>query len=143
MSSAIEFHTEGIDFQLENENLIASWIELVVKRYKHDIQQVDYIFCDDEYLLQINREHLQHDYYTDIITFHYHEKGAKQILGDLYISVDRVKENATEIGASFVDELHRVMIHGVLHMVGFGDKTPKEEMEMRKAEDLALALRMF
>ncbi len=143
MSSNVEFHSEDIDFQLENEPMIADWIELVAKRYKREIQQIDYIFCSDEYLLEINREHLQHDYYTDIITFHYHEKGATQIFGDLYISVDRVLENSQDVGSAFVDELHRVMIHGVLHMVGFGDKTPKEVQEMRKAEDLSLALRMF
>jgi probable rRNA maturation factor len=143
MSEAIQFHSEGIDFQLENSNMVAQWVNLIVQRYQFDIQQIDYIFCSDEYLLEINREQLQHDYYTDIITFPYHDQGSKSIMGDLFISVDRVKENASEVGASFVDELHRVMIHGVLHMLGHKDKTTKEATEMRRAEDLALALRMF
>lgn len=143
MSSVIQFFSEDIDFQLENETLVADWIEQIALKHKHSIEQLDYIFCSDEYLLKINQEHLQHDYYTDIITFPYHEEGSKTIFGDLFISVDRVKENALEAGVSFVDELHRVAIHGVLHMVGLSDKNAAAQSEMRRAEDLALSLRMF
>jgi probable rRNA maturation factor len=143
MSSAIQFFSEDVDFQLENEDLVAEWIEQIVKKHKHSVEQLDYIFCSDEYLLKINQEHLQHDYYTDIITFPYHEEGAKNIYGDLYISVDRVRENAGDAGISFIDEMHRVAIHGVLHLVGLSDKNAAAEIEMRKAENVALSLRMF
>jgi probable rRNA maturation factor len=143
MTSAIEFFFEDIDFALDEPELLRNWITNLVLKYKHRIQQIDYIFCSDDYLLKINQDYLKHDDFTDIITFPYHPEGSKDLHADLYISVERVKENALQLGQSFVDELHRVMAHGVLHMVGFKDKDEKSAGEMRRAEDFALSLRMF
>ena len=97
---------------------------------------LSFVFCTDDHLLEINRKFLQHDYYTDIITFDYSEGNC--VSGDLMISIDRVKENAFSEGVSFENELHRVMIHGVLHLIGFGDKSPDEAEQMRKLEASAL-----
>lgn len=143
MTSAIEFFFEDVEFALDEPELLRNWISNLVLKYKYRIQQIDYIFCSDEYLLKINQDYLKHDYFTDIITFPYHTEGSKDLHADLYISIERVRENALQLGHSFVDELHRVMAHGVLHMVGFKDKDEKSASEMRRAEDFALSLRMF
>ncbi len=97
-----------------------------------------YIFCSDEYLLQINREHLKHDFYTDIITFDLSETG-RQTIGEIYISIDRVREDAGYLGVTIKEELHRVIFHGALHLCGYKDKTPKHARQMRAAEDRCLA----
>jgi len=94
------------------------------------------VFCSDDYLLELNKKHLQHDYYTDIITFDYSDEDV--ISGDLYISLDRVKDNAAGLEIDWLTELRRVMVHGVLHLLGYGDKSPKQKKEMRSAEDAAL-----
>jgi len=111
----ISFHKEQIEFQLP---------------------PISYIFCSDEYLLDINKTYLDHDYYTDIITFPY--KQGKEIESDIFISIDRIKENAQSYGVTFDDELLRVIAHGVLHMVGYGDKTDEQQIEMTKMENQAL-----
>ncbi len=100
-----------------------------------------FVFCSDEFLLNMNREYLQHDYYTDIITFDYSEGG--KLAGEMYISYDRIIDNAKDLKVRELDELHRVIIHGVLHLCGYKDKTKKEEEKMRKAEEFALNLRPF
>jgi probable rRNA maturation factor len=100
---------------------------------------LSYIFCSDAYLLSINQQYLQHDYFTDIITFSHQEAG--KISGDLYISVERVLENSSLYNGSYIDELHRVMVHGVLHLCGYGDKSPAEEKKMRETEDFYLKQR--
>ena len=143
MEESISFFSEDTDFQLLDQKLVSEWIFQIVKRHKFTIAQIDFIFCSDEYLRKINKDYLNHDYYTDIITFPYHPEGSKEIFSDIYISVDRVQENSEEFKCTFIDELHRVMIHGVLHLLGFDDKEEKSKSEMRRAEDLALALRMF
>lgn len=107
------------------------------KRERKPLAELQYIFCSDPYLLEINRQFLQHDYYTDIITFNLAEKG-QPISGEIYISVDRVRDNALNFDSPLKKELHRVIFHGALHLCGFKDKTPKEELEMRKMEDREL-----
>lgn len=124
-----------------NPEFLFSWYKDVVDQYDKDLGEVTLVFCNDEYLLEMNKEHLDHDYYTDIITFDYTE--GKIVSGDLFISVDRVRDNAEEFKVDFRDELHRVCIHGVLHLCGLKDKNEEDEMRMREAEDLALSRRMF
>jgi len=101
-----------------------------------NIDTISVIFCSDDYLLSVNKEYLNHDYYTDIITFDYSVD--TEISGDLFISIDRVKENSTEFNVPFLNELHRVLVHGVLHLCGYGDKSPVEETLMRSKEDFYL-----
>ena len=112
-----------------------------MSNYNKEIDQVNYIFCSDEYLLNMNKEHLQHDYETDIITFDYSENNT--VSGDLFISLDRVIDNAKSLKLKRADELHRVMIHGVLHLAGYKDKSPQDQAEMRSQEDYCLSLRTF
>ncbi|PTD14053.1 rRNA maturation RNase YbeY [Flavobacterium columnare] len=121
------------NFLLENEIGYTEWIESVVKSEDKELNEINYIFCDDEYLLQINKQYLDHDYYTDVISFDYTEEGL--IAGDIFISIDRVKENASSLGVSFEEELKRVIIHGVLHYCGYKDKSSEEEETMRLKED--------
>lgn len=117
---------------------VKKWVAEVVKRRDRQVGNINYLFCDDEYLLQVNRQYLQHDTYTDIITFDYVAGGL--ISGDIMISTERVGENAAKYGVPFERELHRVIIHGVLHLLGQGDKSDDEAREMRRQEEEALAL---
>lgn len=133
----IDFNYET-EFALDNEGAISKWISDVIKSEGKKEGEINYIFCDDEYLLQINQEHLQHDYYTDIISFDY--TIGNEISGDLFISIDRVKDNAVEFNADFEDELKRVLVHGVLHCCGFKDKSEADELLMRSKEDEKLAM---
>ncbi|WP_424962667.1 rRNA maturation RNase YbeY [Ekhidna sp.] len=135
----INFFSEDIDFSLSNPHIQTQWISSIIFSHKFSLEEINYIFSSDEYLLQINREHLNHDYYTDIITFDNSEETGV-IESDIFISIDRVKENAKNQKASFTDELNRVMIHGVLHLLGFGDKTEEEKKVMREKEDACLSL---
>ncbi|ERJ97884.1 putative rRNA maturation factor YbeY [Hoylesella pleuritidis F0068] len=114
------------------------WIETVAATYDRRIGEIGYMFVDDEKILEINREYLGHDYYTDIITFDYDESDV--LNGDIVISVDTVRSNAEQFGKSFDDELHRVIIHGILHLCGINDKGPGERELMEAAEDRALTL---
>ena len=114
------------------------WIESVAATYDRRIGEIGYMFVDDEKILEINREYLGHDYYTDIITFDYDERDV--LNGDIVISVDTVRSNAEQFGKSFDDELHRVIIHGILHLCGINDKGPGERELMEAAEDRALTL---
>ncbi|MEN9522052.1 MAG: hypothetical protein RL065_429 [Bacteroidota bacterium] len=125
-------------FTLKNKKVIKLWLEKVMKRYNRTQFEIAYIFSNDEYVLQINQQFLQHDFYTDIITFDY--STATKIESEIYISIDRVKENAIQHSSTFKEELHRVIIHGVLHLCGLKDKTKKQEVEMRNAENDALLL---
>jgi probable rRNA maturation factor len=133
----IDFNYET-EFTLDNEGAISNWISSVIESEGKKEGEINYIFCDDEYLLQINQEHLQHDYYTDIISFDY--TIGNEISGDLFISVDRVKENAIDFNVSFEEELKRVLVHGVLHYCGYKDKTDADELLMRSKEDEKLAM---
>lgn len=134
----IAFIAEEIDFHLENPAVLEQWIQTIIQREKGQLSFLNFIFCSDEYLLRLNQEYLQHDTLTDIITFPYQD--LPYIEGDIFISIDRVRENAAEFGVSFTQELHRVMIHGVLHLCGHKDKTEADQARMRAKEDEALAL---
>jgi probable rRNA maturation factor len=131
----IVFNYETL-FQLKDENLLENWIEKVVLEKGFEIGEINYIFCDDIYLHKLNVEFLQHDTLTDIISFD--NSLGKLISGDIFISVERVSENAADFKVSFEEEIHRVMIHGVLHYMGFKDKSDVEKTEMRNAENSAL-----
>lgn len=131
----ITYHYE-LEFELENENLVSNWLVDLIDEEGCVLKELTYIFCDDEYLLKINQEHLNHDYYTDIITFDYDDS---ELHSDLFISVDRVRDNAVQLNEPFKRELFRVIAHGVLHLCGYKDKTEKEEAEMRSKEDYYLS----
>lgn len=133
--SNINFFSEEVQLPSLDKAKVSSWIQSTFSSEDRAYQGVNIIFCSDDFLLRLNKEHLHHDYYTDIITFEYQ---AEPIQGELYISIDRVKENAETQSISFLTELHRVIIHGVLHLIGYGDKTDEEKDEMRKKEDYYL-----
>lgn len=135
---SIRFAVHNIDFELPESQKVRQWVAEVVRQRQKRVGNISYLFCDDEYMLQVNRQYLSHDTYTDIITFDY--VAADLISGDILISVDRVGENARMYGMPFDQELHRVIIHGVLHLLGQGDKSPDEAAEMRRQEGEALAL---
>jgi rRNA maturation RNase YbeY len=139
----ISFFNENEEntFKLINEEKTKRWIQKVVESFDSSIQEINYIFCDDQYLLSINQEYLQHDTLTDIITFDYTEDEEGGIEGEIYISIERVKDNANDLGVQFEDELDRVIIHGVLHLLGYLDESDEEEKEMRKLEDECLLMR--
>ncbi|GHA64675.1 rRNA maturation RNase YbeY [Pontibacter akesuensis] len=142
MEHPIEFFSEDIDFELENPDQVADWIATVIEQHDQELVNLTYIFCSDDYLHEINVEYLDHDTLTDIITFSNADiEGTVE--GDLFISIDRVRDNAQDLGIAFTDELHRVIIHGVLHLIGFTDKTEEDETLMRKEEDSSLSLRKF
>ena len=134
----ILFFTEKVDFNVENSALLREWISKVVEDPYFEVGEVSFVFTTDEYLLKINREFLNHDYLTDIITFD--NRQGKELNGDIYISLDRVKENAEDNNKSLFDELHRVIIHGILHLCGHKDNTLESKTKMRNAEDKYLSL---
>jgi probable rRNA maturation factor len=136
VSSPIEFHCADIHFALKQKTILRTWITAVCKQHQFKLRAISFVFCSDEYLLRINQQYLSHDYYTDIITFDNSSQG--QIELEAYISIDRVKENAKSLGIPYYEELHRVLIHGVLHALGYKDKNPKQAAEMRSAEDTSL-----
>lgn len=138
----IFFFKEDTSYQLRQRTEIRSWLNTIAKKEKYSILELNYIFCSDEYLLQMNRDFLDHDYYTDIITFDNSEVKGK-IEGDIFISIERVRDNAQLQHSTFKDELHRVLVHGLLHLTGYKDKTNKEKEMMRKKEDTALLSRTF
>ena len=133
----IHFHYLTQPFHFPNRTQLKSFLLKVAKREGHTIDTINYIFCDDAYLLEINQQYLNHDTYTDIITFQLNPKG-EALLSDVYISVERVKENAAIHNTTFTQELHRVIFHGLLHLCGYKDKTKKDQEEMRKQEDRCL-----
>ena len=135
---AIYFSTENIDFELGDESRVKKWISAVVSAQRKRVGNLSYLFCDDAYLIEINRTYLNHDTYTDIITFDYVEGDI--VSGDIMISVERVRENASLFNSSFEQELRRVIIHGVLHLLGQADKSEEEAAAMRRKEESALAL---
>jgi metalloprotein, YbeY family len=117
----------------------SAWVKRVAASYGRKVGDVAYVFCDDEEILRVNRQYLQHDYYTDIITFDYDEDDV--ISGDLFISLDTVRTNAEQLGVSYEQELNRVIIHGILHLCGINDKGPGEREIMEAAENKALTMR--
>jgi len=134
----IQFFSEEIDFKISHPELIQEWIKTIITNHNQTIENINYIFCTDEYLLQVNKEHLNHNYYTDIITFDLSD--TEKIEADLFISIDRIKDNAATQNISFETELNRVIIHGVLHLIGYNDKTDEQKRIMRKKEDSCLSL---
>lgn len=128
-------------FSLENEEELRSWIQFVLDQEERELGELCFIFCDDDYLHEINLKHLKHNTLTDIISFDY--SLGKVVSGDVYISTERVAENARERDLKFSDELHRVMIHGVLHYIGYTDKSESDRKAMRSKEDYYLSLRTF
>ncbi len=134
----ITFNIEDADPKLKNKRLLKSWIAKVADSYGLKTGDLAYVFCSDDRILEVNKEFLQHDYYTDIITFDYCE--GDTISGDMYISVDTVRTNSELFSTSFINEMHRVIIHGVLHLCGLKDKAPDDEKKMREAEAKALAM---
>ena len=134
----ISFFSESVEFQLIDKTRYSQWISELIKQQGKNLGEISYIFCSDDYLHKLNLAHLNHDTLTDIITFDYTHAGI--ISGDLFISVDRVKENAASFQVDFLLEMKRVMAHGVLHLIGFNDKTTAEKKVMRKEEDKAISL---
>jgi len=129
----IYFHADRIVFKIQNQRKISDWLNKIIYHYKRILGEINVIFCSDEYILEMNQTHLNHDYYTDIITFNFNH--FEYVSGDLYISVDRVKENAEEFNVTFNQEIQRVLVHGLLHLLGFNDTTDQEEAEIRKLEN--------
>lgn len=138
MSSSISFHSEDVDFQLEDEQKTIDWIISTIHQEDKSATEITYVFCSDEYLYQMNLDYLNHDTYTDIITFDYTENSI--VSGDIFISIDRVKENAIKFNTTFLNELSRVIIHGVLHLVGYKDRSTEQKQVMRSKEDFYLTL---
>ena len=136
----IHYFSNQIDFKPKNQRKTTLWIASVAKKEKKAIGEISYVFCTDEYLLSLNQQFLNHNTFTDIITFDYSE-GKKELSGEIYISIDRVADNAAKFKSDFHDELHRVMIHGVLHLAGYKDKKPTDKALMRKKEEACLSLR--
>lgn len=136
---AILYQNEGVKAPLIKKREVTKWIKDVAASYGKKVGDVSYIFCSDEKILEINKEYLQHDYYTDIITFDYTEGDV--ISGDVFISLDTVKSNAEQFSTDYLEELHRIIIHGVLHLCGINDKGPGEREHMTQCENKALALR--
>ena len=133
----ISFNYE-IDFEIPEETIYTDWISSVILSENKSEGEINYIFCDDDYLVEINQQHLNHDTLTDIISFDY--SLGNEIHGDIYISIERVRENAEEFKVSFEEELKRVMIHGVLHYCGYKDKSESDELLMRSKEDEKIKL---
>lgn len=134
----ISFNADDIKMPSINVCLIERWIKVVAAKYGFSIGELNYIFCNDERILAVNRQFLQHDYYTDVITFDYTTR--TRINGDIFISLDTVASNAEQVGVPFLQELHRIIIHGLLHLTGQADKTPETKVQMTQKEESALSL---
>jgi probable rRNA maturation factor len=137
----LDINYEDVDDLSLSDIDLTNWISKVCIIENYNLGDISLIFCSDEYLLDMNRTHLDHDYYTDIITFDYTDN--QIVSGDLFISIDRVRDNASDFNVSFHHELHRVIIHGVLHLCGYKDKSDDEEKLMRTKENNALSLISF
>ena len=133
----IRFSTDGIGMPVLDERKVGRWIRAVAAEYGYGVGNINYIFCSDERELVVNREFLGHDYYTDVITFDYSTES--MLNGDIFISLDTVRSNAEMVGTTFESELLRILIHGVLHLTGQGDKTPETKAQMTEKEEKALA----
>ena len=135
----ISYYFEDTDFVFKGKTLNNRWLKLVAESEIRRIGEISIIFCSDNYILDVNQKYLQHDYFTDISTFDYCE--GDKISGDLFISVDTVRDHAVEYGTEFADELNRVMVHGVLHLIGYDDHEDEDIKEMRAKENYYLSLR--
>lgn len=133
------FFNEGVEYPLFfSDTLVSQWLDLIAAHYSKSIGNLSFIFCNDKYILDVNRQYLQHDYYTDVITFDYCE--GDRLSGDIFISLDTVGSNAEEFGTTYPDELNRVICHSVLHLIGFKDKTDADSVLMRSNENICLEL---
>jgi rRNA maturation RNase YbeY len=137
----INYFSHKTRYKLKSPRKVTSWIKQVVKAEGARIQEINFIFCSDSYLLTLNQGYLKHNTFTDIITFDNSPESGSSISGEIYISINRVRENADKYKVQFEDELNRVMIHGVLHLLGYKDKKPSEKALMRKKEEACLSLR--
>ena len=135
----IQFFNEDVDFKIPNPRKTKTWLKDIIESEGFELNQLNYIFCSDEYLLGVNQQYLNHDFYTDIITFDNSEEIEGIVEGDIFISIDRVKENAEELSKTFKEELLRVLAHGVLHLVGYDDHEDEDELIMRQKEDTYIA----
>ncbi len=134
----INFFNEDVDFKVAHPRKTKTWLKSIIETEGYELNQLNYVFCSDEYLLGINRQYLNHDFYTDIITFDNSEIEGK-VEGDIFVSIDRVQENAKELNKPFEEELRRVLAHGILHLVGYDDIEDEQELEMRNKEDFYLS----
>lgn len=139
---SINFFEEDISFKLKNKTVVKQWVKATIEAEGYKLKELNYIFCSDEYLLKINQQYLDHDTYTDIVTFDNSEKEGV-IEGDIFISIDRIRENAVKFDSGEINELHRVIIHGALHLLGYQDKTAEKKKVMTGKEDLYLSQRAF
>ena len=135
----ISFHHEDVDLPKLEIHKLEKWLHQLAHERDYSIYELNYIFCSDEYLLKINQEYLQHDYYTDIITFDNSDKEG-EVISDVFISIDRIKDHGEQYKDGYVTELIRVIAHGVLHLIGFNDKTDQEQEEMTRMENYAIKL---
>jgi probable rRNA maturation factor len=138
---AIHFHSEGTKFILKNKRQLKKWIAVTVLEERKITGEINIIFVNDEYILHLNQNYLKHNTYTDIITFDYSNN--QLLSGDIFISLDRVKENASRYKKTFTDELNRIMVHGILHLCGYVDKSSSDKLIMRQKEEKYLSLRPF
>ena len=134
----ITFQSEGVEHPSIDEHALSQWIESVAKKHNREIGEISYLFCDDEKILEVNQQYLNHDFYTDIITFDYSEGNI--ISGDIIISLQTVESNSQMYQTDYSEELHRVIIHGILHLCGLKDSTEEDEKAMRDAENRALEM---
>ena len=139
---AIQFFEEDISYKLKNKALVRKWIKDTINAEGFKLKELTYVFCSDAYLLPMNQQYLNHDTYTDIITFD-NSSVEDEVLGDIFISVERVSENAARFNISEMDEMHRVIIHGALHLLGYTDKSVVTKKKMTQKEDEYLAKRLF
>lgn len=133
----ITYHLEGVEKPKICTRRTSKWVKEVAEKHGKIVGEIAYIFCSDPYILEVNKQYLQHDYFTDIITFDYSE--GNKISGDLFISLDTVKSNSEQFGTDYYEELERVIIHGILHLCGFKDKEPADEARMREEENKAIS----
>ncbi|MEJ7556985.1 MAG: rRNA maturation RNase YbeY [Pedobacter sp.] len=138
-ASSIHFFTEDVNYVIKQKRILKEWLLFVIENEKYALQELNFILCSDDYLLNLNQQYLDHDTYTDVITFDNSEE-PKTITGDIFISIDRIKENAATVGVLAKDELHRVMVHGTLHLLGYKDKTKAAKIQMTSMEDQYLAV---
>jgi len=139
---SINFFEEDISFKLKNKTAVKQWVKVTIEAEGYKLKELNYIFCSDEYLLKINQQYLDHDTYTDIVTFDNSEKDGI-IEGDIFISIDRIRENAVKFNSGEANELHRVIVHGALHLLGYLDKTAEKKKIMTGKEDHYLSQRNF
>jgi rRNA maturation RNase YbeY len=139
INPSISFHFLSA-FKLSQRKKLKAFIASLFRREKHRLTDLSFVFCSDDYLLKLNHKFLNHHYFTDILSFALSPPGSRQVSGEIYISVDRVRENARELGVSFQEEMHRVIFHGALHLCHYKDKSPKEQSVMRAKEDKYLSL---